>query len=72
MKNKVILLMSAILITTSCGVNESQLKQSIKYENGMLSINIKSSKQHHLICKYFDEIFIDTFFYEHVSLNLVD
>ena len=41
--------MSAILITTSCGVNESQLKQSIKYENGMLSINIKSSKQHHLI-----------------------
>ena len=53
MKNKVRLLMSAILITTSCGVNEAQLKQSIKYENGMLSINIKSSKQHHLICKYF-------------------
>lgn len=72
MKNKVRLLMSAILITTSCGVNESQLKQSIKYENGMLSINIKSSKQHHLICKYFDEIFIDTLFNEPVSLNLED
>ena len=72
MKNKVILLMSTILITTSCGVNEAQLKQSIKYENGILSINIKSSKQHHLICKYFDEIFIDTLFNEPVSLNLED
>ena len=72
MKNKVILLMSTILITTSCGVNETQLKQSIKYENGMLSINIKSSKQHHLICKYSDETFIDTLFNGTINMNLED
>ena len=70
MKNKVILLMSTILITTSCGVNETQLKQSIKYENGTLSVDIKSPRRHHLICKYFDDVFIDTLFNERIDLNL--
>lgn len=48
MKNEEILLLFTILVTTSCGMNNTQLKHSINYENGALSINIQSSKQHHL------------------------
>lgn len=72
MKNKGILLLSTILTITSCGMNETQLKQSINYKDGTLSINIQSLKQHHLICEYLDEVFIDTLFNEPISLNLED
>lgn len=72
MKNKWILLLSTILTITSCGMNETQLKQSINYEDGTLSINIQSLKQHHLICEYLDEVVIDTLFNEPISLNLED
>lgn len=72
MKNKWILLLPTILTITSCGMNEAKLKQSIKYENGTLSIDMNSSRQHHLICRYFDDVFIDTLFNDTINVDIDD
>lgn len=72
MKNNILAILAIILAITSCDVNGTRLKQSIKYVDGELSIDIKSSKEHHLTCMYFDDVFIDTLFKSSVNINLED
>lgn len=72
MKNNILTILIVCLSVASCDVSETRLKQSIKYDSGQLSININSSKEHRVRCKYFDEIFIDTLFKKSINLNLED
>lgn len=72
MKNNILTILIICLSVASCDVSKTRLKQSIKYGNGQLSININSPKEHRVICKYFDEIFIDTLFKKSINFDLED